>query len=243
MNVSMKLLLLMALPCLLEAQNWEVFVATGVQSPSTGLSDETLNTYGQRQGRSLSLSSDFRQASLGASYNLLSYGAFRLRVGVETTVGGPNPDLMVRYLVPSGLTEYYTQASGTLRLQTTSPGLTVVWVAPWAGEYGLGVESRMQKLTFSAGSVAKDTPTQVGTNLPAILMSKASNETFMTAHAAFVQQYPEFALFARFLLAFNLKPSTTVGSFAQDQFGSVDPGLLEALMPRSEIKVSAGVRF
>jgi hypothetical protein len=194
-------------------------------------------------GQSLSPSSDFRQLSLGADYNLLRYGAWRLRAGVEASVGGPNPDLMLRYLSTVGFTEYFVQVSGTSKLRTVSPGLNLVYVAPWAGEYGLGIEARLQHLSFDADNVAKDIPGVSGLALPGISISKSSTDPFLTAHAAFVQQYPDYAVFARFGLAFNLKSAVPVASATQAQFGAVDPSLLEALMPRKEVKVSVGMRF
>lgn len=237
-----QLLPLLGAGCMLCAQNWEVQVSSGVQSPSRALVQESIDAYGQRSGRSFSTSSDFRQLSVGGSYNALSYGALRLRAGVAATLGGPSPDLVIRYLRSTGLQSYYAEASGQLKLSSVDPALTLVYVAPWAGEYGLGVEARMQKLAFDAGSVTKDIPGSSGAQ-PALSRSLSRTDPFLTLHAAFVQQYPDLAVFARFTLAFNLKSAVTADSFTEAQFGSLDEQLLGALFPRRDVKVSVGVRF
>jgi hypothetical protein len=242
MKKGLNLLPLLGLSCALQAQSWEVFLSSGVQSPASGLASETLDPYGDRLGRSLSPSSDFRQLSLGADYNLLSYGPWRLRAGCEVSLGGPSPDLAVRYLAISGLASYYVQAAGSLKLTSINPGFAFVYVAPWAGEYGLGLEGRVQRLTFDAGSVNVLIPGESGT-LPGATLKYGTTSPFLTAHAAFVQQYPEYAVFARFTLAFDLKSATSVDSYSQAQFGGLDGQLLAALLPRKEVKVSAGMRF
>jgi len=242
MKYWLKLLPLLGVASALQAQSWEVYLSSGVQSPATGLSAETIDQFGDRLGRSLSASSDFRQLSLGGGYNLLSYGPWRFRAGAEVSLGGPTPDLTVRYLTTSGLTSYYAFATGALKLTTFSPGVNFDYVAPWAGEYGLGLEGRMQRLSFDAGSVTMGIPGESG-SMPGAKLKYDTTDPFLTAHAAFVQQYPEYAVFARFTLAFNLKSATPVGSYAPSQFGGLDGQLLAALLPRKEVKVSAGMRF
>ena len=242
MHPWLKALPLFALTGALQAQNWEVFLSSGVQSPSTALATETVDSFGLREGRSLSPSSDYRQLSLGASYNLLSYGPWRLKAGAEASLGGPSPDLVIRYLAVSGLSQYYVQASGALKLTSVNPGFNIDYVAPWAGEYGLGLEARMQRMSYTAGSVTTALPGLAGVQ-PAATLKYDTTNPFVTAHAAFVQQYPEYAVFARFTLAFNLKSATPVGSYTEAQFGGLDGQLLASLLPRKEVKVSVGMRF
>ena len=232
---------LLVLGCALNAQSWEVYVASGVQSPSHAMSNEAADGMGQRMGKSLALSADFRQLSLGGSYNLLSYDAFRLRVGAEASVGGPSPDLVIRYAT-GGFQPYYVEATGSLKLRSINPGISVAYVAPWAGEYGLGLEARMQRLSFESQNVVKFIPSASGT-MPGVSISRTSTDPFLTAHATFVQQYTDYAVFARFTLAFNLKSATSLDSMSQEQFGALDATLLDGLMPRKEVKISVGARF
>lgn len=236
--------LMLVLPLLaggcLAAGDLDIYLTASVLSPRKNLASEYLNADGQKLGRSLQLSSDFRQLGGGVAYSFLSFGPWRLKGQAEFTVGPSDPAFTLRYASDQGV-EPLVEVTGDLQYYSVSPGISLVYRSSGLGEYGITLENRFQ---WMSGYFEKGLWSVAGPDTPAWVERKADlSDPFVSINATFVQQYQRMGFLARISYGINLKSPKKVGDFTEAQYIAMDEKLLEALRPRQEIKLSAGVRF
>jgi hypothetical protein len=221
----------------------DIYVSFGLLSPGKDHADQTLSaTTGQPLGQIFQPPGAFKMGGLGVAYAFLSIGAFRFKANAEYAGSFQNGGGTLRYLEYQGTTTQFTEADGTLKAASVNLGATVVYVSTGAGEYGLTLERRSQALEFDMTQVLQSYA-GVDTLLAGQRMKKTLTDPFLSAHGTFVQHYEAFSVFSRLAFGVNLKSSPAFSTYREQQFQALDPGLLAALRPRQEVKLSLGVRF
>jgi hypothetical protein len=225
----------------LPANDLDLYLSLGMDSPRKNVSNETLDGYGQTTGQLFQPAANFKMAGLGVAYTFLNLGDFRLRGNAEYAASVQNPGATLRYLAP-GVTTHYLEALGTLKLRSAQIGASVIYVSSGAGEYGLTLEERFETLDFDVAQAIVSFPSET-TLVTNRTLSKTFTDPFLSVHATFVQHYESYALFSRLAYGMNLRSSAGPGSFLEGSYQNLDSGLLAMLRPRQEIKLSLGTRF
>ncbi len=237
-----------ALPLLLAAAtlhagDMDLYLIGSNLSPRSEAREGTLDpATGDRLGKTIIRGGDARQVGLGAAFTLLSPGDWRVKAGVEYTIGASDTDLSLRYLRFQGFSEYSAATDGKVSTRALTPLLSLVYVSSGAGEYGISYEHHFTNLDYKVSRNVVVNGSTVPPNA-ARTLSKSVGDPFLSVHATFVQRYRSLGFFARVSYGVNLASIRKLHDLTEADFLSTSSALLDLARPKQEVKLAIGTRF